>query len=326
MEIQAGLGKTQYGCIPMAPHTAWEWMERYGAVDLGAGACEQSHEWRYEKVTEELKANHEIEKLEKRLEETKGLAKKQAKLVQAGSGYGTFAPKTKRTGHLEFVAQSETLKKWKHFFETGILHMPNPEDEPDEFWNGEKFLTYLEEKTVGKDAPNAANWYAHYQLGISYLIAGRKEEARDEFVRSVDLASNAWAYHGLACLYLKSDPEKAKQFIMEGMELQRERLSYQKEGFKILEKCGAYQEIDEEYKKQTAENQKNGRIQYYYVAALAKLERNEEAYHLLNDGDGIDVSDIREGDSDIQAIWESLHEKLYGEKGHLPHYYNFKVN
>ena len=55
--------------------------------------------------------------------------------------------------------------------------MPNPEDEPDEFWNGEKFLTYLEEKTVGKDASNAANWYAHYQLGISYLIAGRKEEA-----------------------------------------------------------------------------------------------------------------------------------------------------
>lgn len=326
LEIQAGLGKTQYGCIPMAPHTAWEWMERYGAVNLGAGACEQSHEWRYEKVTEELKANQEIEKLKKRLEETKGLAKKQAKLVQAGSGYGTFAPKTKRTGHLEFVNQSETLKKWKHFFETGILHMPNPEDEPDEFWNGEKFLAYLEEKTARKDAPNAANWYAHYQLGISYLIAGRNEDARDEFARSVDLTSNAWAYHGLACLYLKSDPEKAKQFIMEGMALQRERLSYQKEGFKILEKCGAYKEIDEEYKKQTAENQKNGRIQYYYVAALAKLERNEEAYHLLNDGDGIDVSDIREGDSDIQSIWESLHEKVYGEKGHLPHYYNFKVN
>ena len=32
IEIQAGLAKTQYGCIPMAPHTAWEWMERYGAA------------------------------------------------------------------------------------------------------------------------------------------------------------------------------------------------------------------------------------------------------------------------------------------------------
>lgn len=34
VEIQAGLGKTQYGCIPMAPHTAWEWLERYGALQL----------------------------------------------------------------------------------------------------------------------------------------------------------------------------------------------------------------------------------------------------------------------------------------------------
>ena len=33
VEIQAGLGKTQYGCIPMAPHTAWEWMECYGGID-----------------------------------------------------------------------------------------------------------------------------------------------------------------------------------------------------------------------------------------------------------------------------------------------------
>lgn len=63
-----------------------------------------------------------------------------------------------------------------------------------------------------------------------------------------------------ACLYLKSDPEKANSLLWKEWLLQRERLSYQKEGFKILEKCGAYKEIDEEYKKQTAENQKNGRI------------------------------------------------------------------
>lgn len=326
VEIQAGLGKTQYGCIPMAPHTAWEWMERYGAVNLGEDACSESLEWRRNKLTKQLTDDGEIQKLEKRLKETKGFAKKQAKLISAGSGFGTFAPKTKRTGHLEFVNQSETLEKWKHFFETGILHTPDPEEVPDEFWNGDEFLNYLEEKTAGKEAPNASNWYAHYQLGISCLLAGRREEARDELERSIDLASNAWAYHGLACLYLKSDPEKAKQFMLEGMELQRDRLSYQKEGFKVLEKCGAYKEMDEAYCKLTPENRKNGRIQYYYVAALNQLGRIEEADHLLNSGSGIDVTDIREGDGDIQAVWESVHEKMYGEKGELPHYYNFKAN
>lgn len=34
VEIQAGIGKTQYGCIPMPPHSAWEWMEQYSAIQL----------------------------------------------------------------------------------------------------------------------------------------------------------------------------------------------------------------------------------------------------------------------------------------------------
>ncbi|MFR1054866.1 MAG: hypothetical protein ACLSFB_10885 [[Clostridium] scindens] len=34
VEIQAGLGKTQYGCIPMPPHSAWEWLERYGSIQV----------------------------------------------------------------------------------------------------------------------------------------------------------------------------------------------------------------------------------------------------------------------------------------------------
>ena len=35
VEIQAGLAKTQYECIPMPPRTAWEWTECYGAVQTG---------------------------------------------------------------------------------------------------------------------------------------------------------------------------------------------------------------------------------------------------------------------------------------------------
>ena len=43
MEIQAGLGKTQYGCIPMAPHTAWEWMEQYGSVQVAEDVMEKEY-------------------------------------------------------------------------------------------------------------------------------------------------------------------------------------------------------------------------------------------------------------------------------------------
>lgn len=32
IEIQAGLGKTQYECIPMPPKTSWSWVEVYTAA------------------------------------------------------------------------------------------------------------------------------------------------------------------------------------------------------------------------------------------------------------------------------------------------------
>ena len=42
VEIQAGLAKTQYGCLPMAPHTAWEWVERYGPVQVDPEMLDKS--------------------------------------------------------------------------------------------------------------------------------------------------------------------------------------------------------------------------------------------------------------------------------------------
>lgn len=40
------------------------------------------------------------------------------------------------------------MEKWEHFFETGELHCPNPDTEPDAFWNGEEFLAYLKKTTL----------------------------------------------------------------------------------------------------------------------------------------------------------------------------------
>ena len=42
VEIQAGLAKTQYGCLPMAPHAAWEWVERYGPVQVDPEMLDKS--------------------------------------------------------------------------------------------------------------------------------------------------------------------------------------------------------------------------------------------------------------------------------------------
>lgn len=133
VEIQAGFGKTQYGCIPMAPHTAWEWLEQYGPVSLPKAIKEKSHKEREEALTAILENAKCSECMEKKLKETASMAKSRAELLTAGSGYGALAEQRQWSKHLEFTLSSNSLEKWKHFFETGVLHKPDARDIPDEF-------------------------------------------------------------------------------------------------------------------------------------------------------------------------------------------------
>ena len=172
VEIQAGLGKTQYGCIPMAPHTAWEWMECYGPAyseELTAEIYDKSFEERKRYITDYLQKTQLIGKLEEELKKTKKMALTEAELITPGSGYGAFRKEYARTGHLKFVKKTESMEKWEHFFETGELHCPDPETEPDAFWNGEEFLAYLKKTTLKPLAPNYENWYAYYQMGLKNI-------------------------------------------------------------------------------------------------------------------------------------------------------------
>lgn len=128
------------------------------------------------------------------------MALTEAELVTPGSGYGAFRKDRARTGHLEFVKKTESMEKWEHFFETGELHCPDPEAEPDAFWSGEEFLAYLKQTTLKPLAPNCENWYAYYHLGILEFRKGNDKIAKEMYETSLKLQENAWALHGLACL------------------------------------------------------------------------------------------------------------------------------
>ncbi len=111
IEIQAGLGKTQYGCIPMAPHTAWEWMERYGAIQISQEICSQDHAERYRSFITELHIDNIWKDMEQTLFDTKNIAHREAKIVFAGSGYGALKKQGKMTEHLKFVIKEASLEK-----------------------------------------------------------------------------------------------------------------------------------------------------------------------------------------------------------------------
>lgn len=323
IEIQAGLGKTQYGCLPMAPHTAWEWMERYGAVRIPQEILAQNHPERAAGFTERLCLGQIRENMEQRLAETKPMARREAGLVFAGSGYGALKPQGKLTEHLKFEVKEEALKNWKRFFETSVLHCPEPNESPDEFLIDERNAVFLKEslKTV-----NAENWYAHYHMGLGYYMGGKYKKAQKELKKSLLHEENPWAFHALSCTCLmRNKTGRAAEYIIKGMEMRRTDSSYLKEGFKILSLCGADQALCRFYETMDKEGQEISKIRFYYICSLHRLGKDKEAYELLERDGGLVMEDIREGEDSVAQLWSELYESLHGERGKVPHKYNFKA-
>lgn len=322
IEIQAGLGKTQYGCLPMAPNTAWEWMERYGAVQLSREEMKLSHKERSEKLTNRILKEGSPEEMEKLLKKTKTMAKQQAEPVASGSGYGAFYTRGKLTAHLEFMLKEDSLALWKHFFETGILHCPNATEAPDEFLMDGDNRSFLEENME----KNKDNWYAHYQLGLAYYSEGNLQKAKESLQKSCQLSPNPWALHGLSCIFLTQDKKtQAAEFMVQGMEMKKKEITYLKEGFKIISLCEAYKSLCEVWEKLDKKEQETGKIRFYYINALHKLGYQKEAFELLEKDGGLVMEDIREGEDSVAQLWSELYESLNGKRGQVPYRYNFKA-
>ncbi|OUQ45936.1 DUF5107 domain-containing protein [Lachnoclostridium sp. An118] len=330
IEIQAGLGKTQYGCLPMAPHTAWEWLERYGSVSLGRERMAMSHAERSASLTADIQRAGEPERMERILAETKSMAKGPASLVWAGSGYGAMRSQGKWTAHLAFQVPEGPLRSWQRFFETGELQEQDVADRPDAFLIDGDNIGFLESTLEGC---NRENWYAFYQAGVWLTQDGQAERARCMLERSLQLAENPWARHALACVSLMAGQQaRAGEEILQGMRLARrlprweDRLSYMKEGFRMLHMMGASEEIRALYRELEEGLRENSRLKFIYISALHQLGEDREAARLLEEKGGLLLEDIREGEDSIGRLWLSLHRDEAGREKKLPHQYDFSAS
>lgn len=127
VEIQAGLAKTQYGCLPMPPHSEWEWVEQYGPVQLDPALLADTHRRRYEAIEDQLAAEGAVEAMERLLKDTASMARRKARLVRPGSAAGALARRGEASAHLEFCCEDQSGKDWAAFLESGVLHCPGPD-------------------------------------------------------------------------------------------------------------------------------------------------------------------------------------------------------
>ena len=316
LELQAGIGKTQYGCIPMPPHSAWEWVEQYGAVQLPEAYGDAAFEELEGNATELVRRIMDDNSPEQILAGTKHMAKQKGELVYEGNGSGALKRLIREmegerqlSGHLDYGQCGGNLAEWKEFLETGSLKQKDILKKPGAFQCDDFVYHKLKESVKNK---NKKSWYAWYHLGVQELDRKKNKKAVKAFTQSLKYKETPWALHGLAsaCL-LAGRKEKAAKLMARGTAMKKEDLSYVKEGFRLLLTAEGYEEAARLYGELPGQAKHDSRIFFSYLTALSYTGRAEEAYGLLMDKEDFLLDDLREGEESLGSLYVRLYREVY---------------
>lgn len=328
LEIQAGLGKTQYGCIPMAAHTAWEWLERYGAVSVDRAAVSGSYDGFAAAVRDVVDARCARADLERLLAQRKPLALTRGSVVQTGGGSGaleavirTVSGDRPLSAHLDYVFANDGQKEWAAFLHSGIVPQCGADTPPKEFVCEPVLYERLQSAVNQKE--NAGNWYAHYTLALLHAYYERPDLAVREMDAARNLSANAWTCHGSAALCTLCAPCEASgsvsAYAKAGIALRAGDIGYVKDMFKILLILHCERDITALYKLLPADVQSESRIRFDYLYALCRTGQKAQAAAVLTDDFVLD--DLRECEPGISDVWHMLH----GAAAPVPAQWDFKA-
>lgn len=326
VEIQAGLGKTQYGCIPMAPHTTWDWLEIYGPMQLTSKENESDFLNASASLAKRVGARQAF--LQQGLEAARKFAKQPAAVKWEGSGYAALenAARQKRgldpmCPHLDFLSSDTRQSEWYALLKTGFLPTPAEDEAPGDFMIGSYWLSLTERAAARTDA----TWYSCYQLGLMLWQQQKFTLAKAVLERADAMDSNAWTLHALAVLRLREGAkEEAARLMANGMLLRREDLSYLKTGMRLLRYAEAWDLICEMAELLPADGMEEPRMRLSYIEALYHVGEYEAARALLLEEEGFEIPDLREGEVSIGRLWRDIHNALHEcEDEPIPYLFNF---
>lgn len=330
IEIQAGLAKTQYGCLPMPPNSSWDWIEQYGPVsvpkELLEGRYEDLELYTSKIAAKQLKKNA----LEEMLVQTRAFSKMQSTVMVEGSCYGALNKYAKDkfgernlSSHLDFGKITGPALQWKNLIDHEALEIPDPLEKPEDFICSKPLYEALVRSIEGK---NKNNWYAYYQIGLYDFWKNEYQSSKAMFLHSYALHPSAWSLHGLAAVSLASSAhDEASGYIREGLSLASSDISYVKDAFKILLICEHYQDILDIYEALDPEIQGNKRLQYGYCVALYKMGLNQKAWNLITADGGLILEDTREGQNVVADLYRLVSKALFGRCKEVPRNIDFNA-
>ncbi len=337
-EIQCGIAKTQYECLPMPPNTTWEFLEVYGAMSADKKAV-HGDDWAaakaaVEKVFEEEHITPEY--LEDMLAKTREMATSPAQEKIFGmEGWGALEQyRRKEDGlhvfatHLDFGEMGEAQKDWLRLKKEGTIGVHSPDDVPSSYMKQSEWMNLLKAAVLDKDKDN---WYAYYLLGCAAVAAESFSEAENYLGKSIALCKTAWNLYALAVCYKKQGMRKEEtEYMLAAYALRNTDVSLAKELCRCLHENEEPWLLIEIFEGATPEIKASQRCQLYYAYALAKMDRIAEAEELLcgKDGKCLVVPDVRECELTTSELWFYIQEKkglTEEQAGGLPRDLDFRM-
>ena len=310
IEIQAGLANTQLEHIPMKGKEVWQWTEAYTALNCDSKVIHSDYK-KAIKAVEEYMLDRIGNPNELKFPDTSDIIS--SEIVFKGSQWGCLEQKVRNekiSSIFEFprTYDAET-DEWFNLMDKNIIPEPDVLKEPKSYVTGAYWLNKLENCT-------SPSWYSLLHSGVVKYAMGDIEGAKLDWEKSIDTKPSPWAYRNLSMLYKNefSDLAKGREFILKAFHLKKDCPSLCKEvAMQLTSDKGAELWLDI-YNKLSPELQNIGRLRLYKAVALINLERYAEATEIVNED--FVMSDIKEGELSISALWFELYRRIYAnEKG-----------
>lgn len=315
VEIQAGIGRTQYECIPMPPKAAWEWIEVYSPVNIDPKKAHGSWNKAQDEIDRVLSSAWNEDELEKMLDKTKAdFVFRSGEVFHYGSEYGLLENYLRKSQneepiskHLSFETKTNMHSEIKILVDKGVLPSRSIDEVPEGYLYGDRWFYILKKAATRKDS---ANWYTQYLYGMMLLQKEYYGEAEKAFKASLILNDSCWGYYGMFVVkYSKGQYKNGMNYLKKAVRMNPNDISLVRECFRYMTECNDYKYIFQSYHDLSSTIREDSRIKYYLSNAYARSGMIEQAEEILYGDGGLVIPDIREGETTITDLWDFIEQQ-----------------
>jgi tetratricopeptide (TPR) repeat protein len=324
LEIQAGLARTQLEHLRLPAGTSWDWIEAYGPVSVDPDTV---HSGRWETASRSVAATLEARLPDAALAEIQAAWRSAAdrepeEQLHVGSGWGALelarlARDDKRVTLAGTPFHADTLgheqQPWLALL-TGVMSAGDPSAAPGDTLVAAPWQQLLEAAEE--------NWLVAYHRGVGRWVAGDHAEAVAAWTRSVALEANPWALRNLAvAASTEGRLADAAHLLTDALGAAPGVRALAVEAITAMLAAGQPAAAEAVLKGLPAEWDEIGRLRLQ--DAQIRLAMGDAAGAQALFDNGIEVVDLREGETTVSDTWAAAQEQLGGRT--LPARYDFRM-